>query len=188
VDDHAVLDIPQAVGWFGLIVPVLGVADHTHPRPKDIGDSTENVVCSVPELVVGQNKGIAPDWVYSTFRWLRYNHSGYSTEKLAEVDVVVLVLHTGLLTKHKGLCAQPATPLQFQVLCVQQVLLLLSLIFIHSAHAHAVVPQEPLIEHSAFNIEYWILDWLISGNHELQIREEHSALLLQFCDAGVQLG
>jgi hypothetical protein len=40
---------------------VLNTVDHTHHQLKEAGDAMENVVCNVPELVVGQNKGIAPD-------------------------------------------------------------------------------------------------------------------------------
>ena len=146
MDDHAVLDIPQAVGWFGLIVPVLGVADHTHPRPKDIGDSTENVVCSVPELVVGQNKGIAPDWVYSTFRWLRYNHSGYCRAILTDDEEEdVLPPQAGFVKEHWELCAHPFVPLQYRNLVVPQVVFQLSLVGVQIRHVHDVVPHDPVV-------------------------------------------
>lgn len=77
-------------------------------------------------------------------------------------------------------------PLQVHFLTSQQEAIL-SLIHVHEEQLHADVQQTPLIEHSVANIEYWT-DWLISGIRKLQTREEHSALLLQFCDVGVQLG
>ncbi len=68
--DHAVEEIPHAVGWFDLI----GVVHVLEPHHRDNVD-TDGVKVGTGDVEV-QNKGLTPQDAIKEVHWLVYNPKG----------------------------------------------------------------------------------------------------------------